>query len=128
MGRPAASADSTVVGVDLHTVLVPSAPPALLPHPYVGRLNADLVSSVLIEGRPAATQGSRSQLDSPHVPTPPGTSFAVPPDGAGSVSRGSATVLIAGKPAARAGDPVTTCSEAGQPAATVQAVATVFVG
>lgn len=128
MGRPAASADSTVAGIDLHTVLVPSAPPALLPHPYVGRLGADLVSSVLVEGRPAATQGSRSQLDSPHVPTPPGTSFAAPPNGVGSVDSGSATVLVAGRPAARAGDTVTTCSEAGQPAATVQATSTVLIG
>lgn len=109
-------------------VVVPSAPPALLPHPYLGRLNAGLVSSVLVEGRPAATKGSRSRLDSPHVPTAPGTSFVTPADGSGSVSAGSATVLIAGKPAARAGDPVTTCSEAGPPAAVVQATSTVLVG
>lgn len=128
MGRPAATADSTVMGVDLHTVLVPSAPPVVLPHPYVGRLVANLVPSVLVEGRPAATEGSRSQLDTPHIPTPPGTSFAAPPSGSGSVAGGSATVLIAGKPAARAGDPVTTCSEAGQPAATVQSTTTVLVG
>jgi uncharacterized Zn-binding protein involved in type VI secretion len=116
------------MGVDLHTVVVPSGPPALLPHPYVGRLSADLVSSVLVEGRPAATKDSKSRLDSPHLPTPPGTSFVTPADGSGSVSGGSATVLIGGKPAARAGDPVTTCSEAGQPAAVVQASSTVLLG
>jgi hypothetical protein len=88
MGKPAASADSAVVGVDLHTVVVPSGPPALLPHPYVGRLSADLVSSVLVEGRPAATKDSKSRLDNPHVPTPPGTSFVTPADGSGSVGRG----------------------------------------
>lgn len=129
MGLPAAAADSTVVGIDLHTVLLPApAPPALLPHPYVGRMTADLVTSVLVEGRAAATKGSKAQLDSPHVPTPPGTSFVVSPSGEGSVSSGSTTVLIAGKPAARAGDPVTTCSEAGPPAAIVQGTSTVLIG
>jgi uncharacterized Zn-binding protein involved in type VI secretion len=128
MGQPAATSDSIVVGVDLHTVVVPSAPPALLPHPYAGRITSGMVSSVLVEGRPAATVGSTSQLDTPHLPTPPGTSFVTPPSGEGSVDRGSATVLIGGKAAARAGDPVTTCSEGPQPAAVVQASAGVLIG
>jgi uncharacterized Zn-binding protein involved in type VI secretion len=128
MGLPAATADSTVVGVDLHTVVVPSGPPVLLPHPYAGRLTTDLIPSVLIEGKPAAVQGSGSQLDTAHVPTPPGTSFVAPPDGRGIVGAGSPTVLIGGKSASRAGDPVTTCSEAAQPAAVIQTTSTVLVG
>lgn len=55
MGQPAATANDTLVGIDLHTVLVRSGPPALLRHPYVGSITAGLVSSVPIEGNPAAT-------------------------------------------------------------------------
>ena len=111
MGQPAARQGDAVVGVDVHVVLVPSAPPASLPHPFSGTITGGTVASVLLAGAPAATVGSVATNAPVHVPTPPGTAFKKPPANKGAVSRGSATVTIGGQPAARVGDPVRTCND-----------------
>jgi uncharacterized Zn-binding protein involved in type VI secretion len=111
MGQPAARQGDAVVGVDMHLVIVPSAPPALLPHPFSGTITSATVASVTIGGAPAATVGSVATNSPPHVPTPPGTSFSKPPPNKGTVSRGSSTVTIGGQAAARVGDPVRTCND-----------------
>ncbi len=115
MGQPAARQGDPVVGVDVHIVMVPAPPappvPTPLPHPFSGTVRSDTVSTVLIGGAPAATVGSVADNSPAHIPTPPGTSFQTPPANTGTVSRGSSTVTIGGKAAARAGDPVKTCND-----------------
>jgi uncharacterized Zn-binding protein involved in type VI secretion len=113
MGQPAARQGDQVVGIDIHVVIVPAVIPIPmpLPHPFSGPITTGTVPSVLIEGAPAATVDSVATNQPPHLPTPPGTSFAKPPANRGSVSLGSGTVMIGGRPAARLGDPVRTCND-----------------
>jgi len=132
MGLPAANANSTVVAVDTHIVMVPSPGgpvPTPLPHPFNGMMNGGLVSTVKIGGQPAATVDSTAQNSPAHIPTPPGTSFQKPPANSGSVMMGSVTVKIGGRGAARNGDPVKTCNDpADAPVGQVIAAGTVMIG
>mgnify|MGYP005847371307 CR=1 FL=1 len=114
MGKPAAKQGDQIVAVDIHLVMVPSPSgpvPTPLPHPFSGMLDGNLSQNVKIEGRPAATVGSTATNQPPHIPTPPGTSFQIPPTNQGMILTGSATVMINGKPAARMGDTVQTCAD-----------------
>jgi uncharacterized Zn-binding protein involved in type VI secretion len=115
MGEPAARQTDQVVGSDTHLVLVPSGTgttPTLLPgHTFSGRIVSRTWSDVRIEDQPAATVGSVARNVPPHLPVPPGTSFVRPPSNQGTVSRGSGTVRIHGRAAARRGDPVRTCND-----------------
>lgn len=114
MGQPAANASSTVVAVDTHIVMVPSAAgpvPTPLPHPFSGALTSGLVHTVMIAGQPAAVVGSVAINQPPHLPTPPGVSFANPPTNQATIHLGSFSVSIGGQPAARNGDPARTCND-----------------
>jgi uncharacterized Zn-binding protein involved in type VI secretion len=105
----------------------PPAPPVLLPHPFAGILDGALSADVKIMGLPAATVGSTATNQPPHVPS--GGSFVSPPANKGEIILGSATVLINGKAAARAGDTATTCNDPNDlPAGTVVASGTVLIG
>jgi len=131
MGQPAAKQGDRVVAVDTHVVMVPGTPPAPtpLPHPFSGVLSDGLSADVKISGLPAATVGSVANNSPPHVPTAPGTSFQRPPANKGTVQKGSATVMINGKPAARAGDKALTCNDPVDiPAGTVVAFGSVLLG
>jgi len=132
MGAPAATANHTVVAVDTHIVLVPTPGgpvPTPLPHPFLGVLDGGLVQTVKIAGQAAAVVGSTATNTPAHIPTPPGTGFQAPPANRGTVFMGSATVLIGGQSAARAGDQVTTCNDpADMPFGQIVAVGTVLVG
>jgi uncharacterized Zn-binding protein involved in type VI secretion len=132
MGQPAAKQGDQITAVDTHIVMVPSPGgpvPTPLPHPFAGMLDGNLSTTVMIMGRPAATVGSTATNMPPHIPTPPGTSFQVPPANRGTVMRGSATVMINGKPAARAGDQAQTCAEpVPNMSAQVVAAGTVMIG
>lgn len=133
MGQPAATAQSQVVGVDLHIVMVPTPGgpvPTPLPHPFSGLITTGVSTTVLIGGKPAATQDSIAQNQPPHLPTPPGTSFQSPPANQGSVSMSSTTVTTGGKGIARVGDTVSTCNDpADQPVSTIVGPAgTVLIG
>ena len=132
MGVPAASGMSSVVGIDIHVVMVPTPGgpvPTPLPHPFSApRIDGGLVQSVTIAGQPAAVQGSTATNSPAHVPTPPGTSFQSPPADEASVMVGSATVLIGGKPAARLGDATRNCNDpADAPTGQVVAAGTVLI-
>lgn len=108
----AARAGDVVTATDTHVVLVPSptgAVPTPVPLPFTGTLTRDVVASVQINGRAAATLGSVAVNSPPHVPA--GGPFQRPPSNRGTVISASATVLIAGKGAARQGDRARTCND-----------------
>jgi len=129
MGMPAAKEGDQIVGIDMHMVIVPAAPPALLPHPFAGKLNGGLSSNVKVMGKPAATVDSTADNSPAHIPTPPGTSFQKGPANKGTVKLGSATVKINGKAAARNGDVAETCNDPmDAPVGTVVASGTVMIG
>jgi len=80
-------------------------------------------------GKQAAVVGSTASNSPTHVPSPPGVSFAKPPTNQASVTMGSTTVKINGKPAARAGDPARTCNDPTDlPNGTVVTAGTVLIG
>jgi uncharacterized Zn-binding protein involved in type VI secretion len=128
MGQPAAKQGDKIVAIDIHLIQPPAtSPPVPVPHPFSGSLDGGLSADVKIEGRPAATLGSTATNMPPHLPI--GGSFVNPPRNQGRIIRGSATVLINGKPAARAGDTALTCNDPTDlPVGTVVAVGTVLIG
>jgi uncharacterized Zn-binding protein involved in type VI secretion len=133
MGQPAAKQGDQVTATDTHIVLVPAPPappvPTPLPHPFIGIINEQLSNDVKIMGKPAATVGSVANNTPPHIPTPPGTVFQMPPSNKGTIKVGSMTVKINGKAAARNGDTVETCNDpVDAPVGTVVAVGTVNIG
>ena len=132
MGQPAVKQGDQVTAVDIHIVMVPSpsgSVPTPLPHPFVGMFDGNLSSNVKIMGQAAATLGSTASNQPPHIPTPPGVSFQIPPTNKATIMAGSSSVLINGKPAARVGDQVQTCGDpAPNMSGTIIAVGTVLIG
>lgn len=132
MGMPAAKQGDQITAVDTHIVMVPSPggpTPTPLPHPFNGILDGNLSPTVKIMGLPAATVGSTATNTPPHLPTPPGTAFQIPPTNQGTITMGSGTVMINNKPAARNGDQAQTCADpVPNPGATVVAAGTVMIG
>ena len=132
MGQPAATQGHKVMAVDTHILLVPSPTgpvPTPMPHPFSGTLTGGLSTSVKIGGKAAAVVGSTATHTPPHIPMNPAAQFQKPPANKGTVQMGSLTVKINGKPAARHGDPVTTCNDpADLPAGKIIAVGTVNIG
>jgi uncharacterized Zn-binding protein involved in type VI secretion len=129
MGKPAARMGDQVTGTDVHLVITPPSPaPVPTPLPFSGAITGGCVATVLVAGSPAAVATSTVSARPPHL-VPPPASFAVPPTNTGVVQGGSPTVLIGGKPAARAGDRVMTCNDpVPAPTSTVVAVCTVLIG
>lgn len=131
MGQPAAKKGDQVVAVDTHIVMVPTpAPtPTPLPHPFAGVIQGALSGDVKVMGQPAATVDSTADNTPPHIATPPGTSFQSPPSNKATIKKGSETVKINGKAAARMGDPAETCNDPSDlQAGTVIAAGTVLIG
>lgn len=128
MGAPAAKNGDRVTATDMHMIQPPGPTlPVLLPHPFAGILDGALSANVQIMGLPAATVGSTATNTPPHAPS--GGSFVNPPSNRGEIMRGSSTVFINGKPAARAGDAAITCNDPSDlPAGNVVASGTVFIG
>jgi uncharacterized Zn-binding protein involved in type VI secretion len=128
MGMPAAKQNDRIVAIDTHLVQ-PSGPvsPVPSPCPFSGPITGGVSSDVFINGLPAATIGSTAVNTPVHVPV--GGIFVNPPTNQGRVVSGSATVLINGKAAARAGDQAETCNDpAPMPVGTVVAQSTVLIG
>lgn len=130
-GLPAAKMGDQVIATDIHIIMNPSPGgpvPTPTPHPFTGVLQGNLSANVFIEKRPAATAGSIAINTPPHIPIGAGP-FAIPPTNQGTIIVGSFTVLINGKPAARAGDTALTCNDpVPLPGGKVVAVSTVLIG
>ena len=115
MGNAAVVAGDRVAGsCAVHTVPSPTgAPmPAPGPLPFSAPLATGLATTVSIEGRPAAVQGSAGVNTPAHVGLHPGDPFLAPPAQQGRVATGSSTVRFDGRPAAYTGCPVTVCAAA----------------
>lgn len=132
MGQPAAKQNDQITAVDIHIVMVPTPGgpvPTPLPHPFSGVINGGLSPNVKIMGLPAATVSSTAVNQPSHLPTPPGTSFQIPPTNQGVIMMGSSTVFINGKPAARNGDQAQTCADpVPNTGAIVVAAGTILIG
>lgn len=131
MGQPAAKKGDKVVATDIHIEMVPGpagAPqPTPLPNPFTGILDGGLSTDVNIMGQPAAVVGSTATNTPSHAPK--SGPFQNPPTNKATVVAGSTTVMIGGKPAARANDTASTCSDVpGPPAGKVVATGTVMIG
>jgi uncharacterized Zn-binding protein involved in type VI secretion len=130
MGQPAAKMGDKVVGEDTHIVMVPSPGgpvPTPQPFPFDGTITSGCVTSVLIGGQPAAVVGSIAVNEPPHIPT--NGTFQVPPTNQATIIKGSTTVLIGSKPAARNNDKANTCNDpAPLPEGTIVATGTVLIG
>ena len=128
MGQPAAKQGDRVVATDIHLIQPPGpTSPIPVPHPFTGIIDGSLSSDVKIQGMPAATLNSTATNTPPHIPI--GGTFVKPPSNRATIIKGSATVLINKKPAARAGDTAMTCNDpVDAPVGTVVAVGTVLIG
>jgi uncharacterized Zn-binding protein involved in type VI secretion len=116
MGSAATRRTDTVTGLDTHIVMVPAAAGGTVPtsipgHPFSGTITSKTSPDVTIDGLAATTKDSEATNDPKHIPMPPGVSFQKTPSNKGTVSKGSDSVTINGKAAARRGDPVKTCND-----------------
>ena len=112
MGTPAAKQDDKVVGVDTHVIMIPSPGgpvPTPMPMPFNGSLSGSLSTSVFIDNKAAAVEGSTAMNSPSHIPA--GGPFQKPPSNQATVDDGSPTVFFDGKKAARMGDPAKTCND-----------------
>ncbi len=131
MGQPAAKMGDKVMAVDIHIVMIPSPGgpvPTPLPSPFNGIIQGGCSTNVQIGGQFAATLGSTANNVPPHIPA--GGPFQIPPTNQATIIKGSMTVFINKKPAARMGDTALTCNDpAPLPNGTVMAMgATVLIG
>lgn len=110
--KPAAKHGDSVLGIDTHVVLLPApggTAPTPVVIPFTGLLSRELSPNVIVEHRAAATKDSVADNTPAHMP--PGGPFQTPPHDSGTIVKGSATVLINNKQAARSTDPVRTCND-----------------
>ncbi|MEK6279400.1 MAG: PAAR domain-containing protein [Acidobacteriota bacterium] len=128
MGPPAAKQGDKVTAVDIHLIQPPGpSSPIPVPHPFNGIIDGGLSSDVKIQGMRAATVNSTATNTPPHIPQ--GGTFVKPPSNRATIIKGSATVFINKKPAARSGDTALTCNDpVDAPVGTVVAVGTVNIG
>jgi len=128
MGQPAAKQGDQITSVDTHLIQPPGpSSPVPTPHPFSGIIDNALSSDVKIQGMFAATLNSTATNTPSHIPI--GGSFVKPPTNQAQIIKGSATVNINSKGAARAGDTALTCNDpVDAPVGTVVAVSTVMIG
>ncbi len=129
MGQPAAvSGDQVTATCAVHQIPNPASgvPQPAPPMPFSAPLLQGLATKVLIAGKPAAVQGSAGLNTPPHVGLHASDPFMVPLMQRTTVVKGSVTVLIEGRGAARTGDPCTVC--AGAPGQLAGTASTVLIG
>jgi len=128
MGQLAAKQGDKVTATDQHLIQPPgTSPPVSTPLPFAGIIDGGLSTNVNIMGLPAATKDSTATNIPAHMPV--GGTFVNPPTNKATIIKGSATVSINGKPAARSGDAANTCNDpSDQPVGSVVAAGTVSIG
>jgi uncharacterized Zn-binding protein involved in type VI secretion len=128
MGQPAARKGDRITALDMHMIQPPGpTTPALVPHLFSGIIDGSTSADVKIGGAEAATQDSTATNTPSHIPI--GGSFVNPPTNKATIMKGSATVSINGKAAARAGDTAKTCNDpVDLPVGVVVAASTVTIG
>ena len=126
MGLPAIVAGDKISGTcPVHQIPSASGTAPAGPLPFSAPISQGTVGTVLIGGKPAAVVGSSGYNTPPHagIVDPP---FASPTMQVGTITSGSATVLIGGTLAATASSQGTLCAT---PAAAIgPGVPTVLVG
>lgn len=124
----AAKEGDRIVATDTHRVVAPNGAVTPTRLPFSGKLDNELSRNVKIGGKRAATQDSTATNKPRHI-VPAPLRFGPEPDNQGTITRGSRTVRINGKPAARHGDPAKTCDDyVGTPMGRVVASGTVNIG
>ncbi len=127
MGQVAAKEGDKITATDTHIEIVGGMVPTPMPHDFNGTIDGELSSDVKIEGKAAATVDSTATNTPSHIPK--SGPFQSPPQNRGTITRGSGSVKINGKAAARDGDTADTCNDpADMPVGTVQATGTVKIG
>jgi uncharacterized Zn-binding protein involved in type VI secretion len=128
MGQPAAKQGDKITATDIHLIQPPGpSSPGPVPHPFNGIINGGLSSNVNIQRMPAATVNSTATNTPPHIPQ--GGTFVKPPTNQATIIKGSMTVFINEKSAARSGDTALTCNDpVDAPVGTVVAAGTVNIG
>ncbi|HEX6675601.1 MAG TPA: PAAR domain-containing protein [Actinomycetes bacterium] len=128
MGTPAAVMGDRISGTcTVHLVPGPTGSPVPAPPlPFSAPLTVALATRTLIRGKPAALQGSSGLNTPPHVGLHPSDPFVLPASQIGRVVKGSTSVLIEGRPAAKTGS---TCTiNANAPGQLSGTAATVLIG
>ena len=127
MGLPAAKQGDQVIATDMHQIQPPTGNPVFTPHQFKGVIDGGLSGDVKIMGMPAATVDSTAINTPAHAPI--GGTFVKSPANRATIIKGSPTVFINGKPAARNDDKANTCNDPKDlPAGTVVASGTVMIG
>jgi uncharacterized Zn-binding protein involved in type VI secretion len=127
MGQPAAKRGDSITASDTHLTQVGQVTSLTPGHVFNGTIDGGLSADVTIGGQPAATVDSTATNTPPHVPLT--GVFVSPPSNKGRIIRGSSTVTINGRAAARAGDTAETCNDPRDaPVGTVLAAGTVTIG
>ncbi len=118
---PAAKHFDIVLGVDVHLVVTPPAPPLPIPHPFIGMVfdPSDFIpllgATVWVNGFPRAQAGTSGKNSPAHIPL--GAKFVMPTiANEGEVYMGSATVLAEDEPLGFMALPVLSCNDVGMPA------------
>jgi uncharacterized Zn-binding protein involved in type VI secretion len=129
MGNPAVVMGDKIQGTcSVHQIPNPSsgAPQPAPPMPFSAPLLQSVDTTVLIGGKAAVVMGSSGMNTPPHVGLHASDPSMSPSMQTGRVTKGSATVLIGGKGAARTGDTCVMC--AGAPGQLVGTATTVLIG
>lgn len=128
MGLPAVVLGDQIVGTcTLH--LIPNADGNAVkapPLPFAAPLTVNTVNTVLIGGKAAAVVGTQGTNTPPHVGLHPSDPYMAGPTQIGKILKGSATVLIGGKPAAATGASCGMCGDA--PGQVIGSAGTVLIG
>lgn len=129
MGQPAAVLGDRITGTCAgHQIPSPPAgnPGPAPPMPFSAPVTNQCATKVLIGGKPAVVVGAWGVNMPPHVGLHASDPHMAPPMQRGTVTGGSGTVLVEGKPAARMGSPCTMCL--GLPGQLLGTAATVLIG
>ena len=115
MGQPACVMGDKVTAIcAVHMIPNPAsgAPQPGPPMPFSAPLLQNLSTTVTIQGKPVAVVGSSGVNTPPHVGLHPSDPFMVPTTQMATVTSGSSSVLVDGKPMARTGAAAAVCAGA----------------